>query len=155
MATVDMVINTNLQVHKLPFLVAVNPENTERAKDILNRVLNNEVAVFTDVEDVNLVQSIATNTPFIIDKLYNYKAELEEIKQMEENKEIQVTEDEEITTGENTGIKTHRSTKQPGRMMRVWRGIETALESRQTRSPQKQQQSGLKARQPMPLLFPP
>lgn len=77
MATVDMVINTNLQVHKLPFLVAVNPENTERAKDILNRVLNNEVAVFTDIDDISLLQVFSTKAEYIIDKLYSYKAELE------------------------------------------------------------------------------
>ena len=77
MAQVDMVINTNLQLHKMPFLVATTPENVEKAKDILDRILNNEIAVFTDIDDVNLMQAMATQAPFIIDKLYNYKAELE------------------------------------------------------------------------------
>ena len=77
MAQVDMVINTNLQLHKMPFLVAVSPDNVDRAKDILARILNNEIAVFTDITDVNLLQAFATQTPYVIDKLYSYKAELE------------------------------------------------------------------------------
>ena len=77
MADVDMVINTNLQLHKMPFLVATTPENLKKAEDILDRILNNEIAVFTDVDDINLLQAIATKADFIIDKLYNYKAELE------------------------------------------------------------------------------
>lgn len=77
MAQVDMVINTNLQLHKMPFLVSTTPENQQKIKDILNRILNNEVAVFTDADDINAFQSVNTNTQYIIDKLYSYKAQLE------------------------------------------------------------------------------
>ena len=74
---VEMVINTNLQTHKMPFLVGVSPNDIEKAKDIVNRILNNEVEVFMDAEDLQLVKSFATNTPYIIDKLYSYKTSLE------------------------------------------------------------------------------
>lgn len=77
MAQVDMVINTNLQLHKMPFLVSTTPENQQKIKDILNKILNNEVAVFTDADDINAFQSVNTNTQYIIDKLYSYKAQLE------------------------------------------------------------------------------
>ena len=43
----------------------------EKAKDIVNRILNNEVEVFMDAEDLQLVKSFATETPYIIDKLYS------------------------------------------------------------------------------------
>lgn len=77
MAQVDMVINTNLQLHKMPFLVSTTPENQQKIKDILNKILNNEVAVFTDADDINAFQAVNTNTQYIIDKLYSYKAQLE------------------------------------------------------------------------------
>jgi len=72
-----MVINTNLQTHKMPFLVGVSPNDIEKAKDIISRILNNEVEVFMDAEDLQLVKSFATETPYIIDKLYSYKTSLE------------------------------------------------------------------------------
>lgn len=77
MAQVDMVINTNLQLHKMPFLVKVTPENVEKAKDIIDRILNNEIAVFADFDDVNLIDALATHADYVIDKLYAYKSQLE------------------------------------------------------------------------------
>lgn len=74
---VEMVINTNLQTHKMPFMVGVSPTDIEKAKDILSRILNNEVEVFVDMEDLNMVKAFATDTPYIIDKLYSYKTSLE------------------------------------------------------------------------------
>lgn len=77
MAQVDMVINTNLQIHKMPFLVAVDPTNVDKVKDILARILDNQIAVFTDIDDINLLQTYSTDAPYIIDKLYAYKQQLE------------------------------------------------------------------------------
>ena len=42
-------------------------------KDVVKRILNNEVVVFTSLEDLGKIQALATNTPYIIDKLDNYK----------------------------------------------------------------------------------
>lgn len=77
MVQVDMVINTNLQVHKMPFVIGITPTDTEKAQDVIDRILNNEIAVFMDSEDLNMVKSFATGTPYIIDKLYSYKTSLE------------------------------------------------------------------------------
>lgn len=74
---IDMVINTNLQTHKLPFLVGVGPDDIDRANDIIERILNDEPVIFMDSEDINLVKSLATNTPYILDKLYQHKLNLE------------------------------------------------------------------------------
>lgn len=74
---VEMVINTNLQVHKMPFLVGVTPQDENKAKDVIDRILNDELVVFEDLEDLNMVKSLVTATPFIIDKLYSYKTSLE------------------------------------------------------------------------------
>lgn len=77
MVQVDMVINTNLQTSKLPFVVGITPTDVQKAQDIIDRILNDEVAVFMDADDLNLVKNLATTTPYIIDKLYTYKTSLE------------------------------------------------------------------------------
>ena len=77
MAQVEMVVNTNLELHKMPFVVGVSNEDITKAQQIINRILNNEIAVFVDMADLNLVKSIVTNTPYVIDKLYAYKNNLE------------------------------------------------------------------------------
>lgn len=74
---VEMVINTQLETHKLPFLVGVSPEDKKRAEDIVNRILNNEIAVFVDFNDLNLVKTLVNNNPYIIDKLVEYKQTIE------------------------------------------------------------------------------
>lgn len=77
MVAVDMVINTNLQVHKLPFVIGITPEDEDRARDVVQRILNNEPVIFADLEQLAQVKSFATATPYIIDKLYNYRTSLE------------------------------------------------------------------------------
>lgn len=74
---VDMVINTNLETHKLPFTVAASPEDIDKLQDMVDRILNNELAVFGSFEDLDRIKTLATATPYIIDKLYSYKVNLE------------------------------------------------------------------------------
>lgn len=74
---VEMVINTQLETHKLPFLIGVTPEDKKKAEDIINRILNNEIAVFVDLNDLALVKTLVNNNPYIIDKLVEYKQTIE------------------------------------------------------------------------------
>ena len=78
MVQVDMVINTNLNLSKLPFLVGVNEVDQKKMQDIVDRILGNEVVIFADLQELNKVQSLATQTPYIIDKLVEYKRGLEQ-----------------------------------------------------------------------------
>lgn len=77
MVSVDMVINTNLHLQKMPFLIGVNEADKERLQDVVRRILNNEVVVFASLEDAQRIQALATQTPYIIDKLNDYKQSLE------------------------------------------------------------------------------
>ena len=74
---VEMVINTNLQLQKMPFLLGVDAVDKQKMSDIVRRILNNEVVVFTDLEDIAKIQSFATQTPYVIDKLSTYKRDIE------------------------------------------------------------------------------
>ena len=78
MAQVDMVINTNLQLQKRPFLVGVNEVDKDKMEDIVDRILHNEVVVFADLDDLSKVQTLATQTPYVIDKLNDYKRSMEQ-----------------------------------------------------------------------------
>ena len=77
MAQVEMVINTNLELHKMPFVIGLSEEDTTRARNIINKILNNELVVFMNVEELKQVQALMTNAPYIIDKLYAYKNNIE------------------------------------------------------------------------------
>lgn len=74
---VDMVINTNLQLHKMPYALVGDPKDYAKIKDTLNRLLDDEIAVYFTPDEVAMIKSISTNTPYIIDKLYMYKNSLE------------------------------------------------------------------------------
>lgn len=76
MVEVDMVIHTNLQTHKLPFLINVKPEDVKKAQDVVDRILNDEPVIFMDTE-TSIVETSNTNTPYIIDKLYAYRTSIE------------------------------------------------------------------------------
>lgn len=74
---VEMVINTQLETHKLPFLVGISPEDEKKAKDIVDRILNNEPVVFMSLTDLNMVKTLVNGNPYIIDKLVEYKQTIE------------------------------------------------------------------------------
>lgn len=77
MVQVDLVINTNLQLQKMPFLIAVNETDQDKLKDVVTRILNNEVVIFASLEELQRIQTLATQTPYIIDKLQAYQQSLE------------------------------------------------------------------------------
>lgn len=78
LADIEMVINTNLNAHKLPYLFnSSNPDVAARLTALLQRVLNNEVAIGVASSDLNDIQVLSSSTPYIIDKLYTYKCNLE------------------------------------------------------------------------------
>ena len=78
MVQIDMVINTNLNLMKMPFLIGVNEVDKDKMKNIVDRILNNEVVVFASLEELNKVQALATETPYIVDKLTEHKRGLEQ-----------------------------------------------------------------------------
>lgn len=76
-AQVEMVIITNLQLHKMPYLIPVDEEDSEKIEDIVTKILNNELVLFAKGVDPNLFRAVATGAPYIIDKLCEYKQTLE------------------------------------------------------------------------------
>lgn len=78
MTQVEMVINTNLQLQKMPFLIGVNETDKDKMKDVVRRILNNETVIFADLEDLQRIQTLVTQTPYVIDKLVEHEHGLEQ-----------------------------------------------------------------------------
>lgn len=67
--TAKMTIMLNLFSHKMPFVINVTPQDVERIKSLFARLMDDDVALYTNVDDVQALQSLITGTPYIIDKL--------------------------------------------------------------------------------------
>jgi len=75
MVDIDMTINTNVKLHKMPFFANVSQQDKTQAEDILDNLYNDEIAVFFNGK--NPLTTEGNNTPYIIDKLYQYRVSLE------------------------------------------------------------------------------
>ena len=77
---VENTINMNLFVHKLPRLVVCSPEDRARVEDLMEEIERGEKKLFLDAQDVQSIKNVlesGSNTSYIIDKLYQYKQNLE------------------------------------------------------------------------------
>lgn len=77
MIQVEIVINNNLKLQNIPFVIGVTEEDKDQFDDIIEKILNNELVVFTSVNDIKKLQTLATNAPYIVDKLKTYLVSLE------------------------------------------------------------------------------
>ena len=68
-----MVINTNLNLQKLPYMIPVDNSNQARLQNIVQRMLNNELFLFVGDADPNLFKAVSTGAPYVIDKLSEYR----------------------------------------------------------------------------------
>lgn len=77
MIQVDLVINTNINLHKLPYIIGVSPEDKEKILDVVDRILNDELVISTDLEMLQTVKTLNVAPPYIVDKLHAYRIQLE------------------------------------------------------------------------------
>ena len=76
MAEAETCITINLALQRTPWLLASDGTNTSKLKDIVRRILNNELVVYTDIDKMDLA-NISLNSPFIVDKIAAYEERLE------------------------------------------------------------------------------
>ena len=76
-AQVEIIINNNLKLQNIPFVIGCNEESKDSMEDIVERILNNELVVYSAVGDINKLQTLATTAPYLIDKLKSYQVSLE------------------------------------------------------------------------------
>lgn len=73
----EMTIRTNLKAHKMPWLIAINPENESKMNELWNRIENDDPSLFISSEDASSMKALISGAQYIIDKLYQYKQALE------------------------------------------------------------------------------
>ena len=76
-AQVEIIIANNLKLQNIPFVIGCNEEDKDSMEDIVERILNNELVVYSAVGDINKLQTLATTAPYLIDKLKAYQVSLE------------------------------------------------------------------------------
>ncbi len=69
----EMLIYLNLNAHKMPWLIAVDPDSEKKMKELFRKIMNDDSELYISAEDVNNIKILLSGAPFIIDKLYNYK----------------------------------------------------------------------------------
>ena len=72
LAAVDMLININEKVQKMPWLINMPEGMEQKIREMYNALDNDEPVLFFDVEGVDL-RALISGAPYILDKLYNYK----------------------------------------------------------------------------------
>ena len=71
--TCEMVLSININAHKMPWLIAVDPDSEKKMRELYDKIKEDNPELFLSSEDVNNLKVLTSGAPFIIDKLYNYK----------------------------------------------------------------------------------
>ena len=72
-----VLINNNLSLQNMPFIINCTEEDQKRLSDIVDRILNNELVVTTASSDISKLQALITQVPFLVDKLQAYIVSME------------------------------------------------------------------------------
>jgi len=74
---VEMVINSNLFTLKMPYTIAVSPEDRDRMKVLVNDLLSDEPVIWGDFNDLQSLKVLINSSPFLVQQLYDFKQERE------------------------------------------------------------------------------
>lgn len=78
---IDRTIRANLKQQRFPYIVGVTKNNEFTMKNVINQIDNEEPAIYVDktlMEEGKLgIQALRTDSPFLLDKLMNYRNEVE------------------------------------------------------------------------------
>ena len=72
-----VLINNNLCLQNMPFVINCTEEDQKSLSDIVDKILNNELVITTASSDINKLQALITQVPFLIDKLQAYIVSME------------------------------------------------------------------------------
>ncbi len=74
---VEIVIKQQLKSHKVPFVFTGDETQKDKFKDFFNKIDTDYNELYMTSEEFENINSLNLNNSFIIDKLYNYKQQLE------------------------------------------------------------------------------
>lgn len=73
----EVAIYLNLQVQKTPWLIGTSPEEKEKVENLTSKILSDDPALFLELEEIDRAKALVSGAPYIIDKLYQYKNDVE------------------------------------------------------------------------------
>lgn len=65
----EMLMKVSQQSLKMPFLVAVSPEDKARMENLVDAIINDNVAIYGDFKDFNAIKVLNNSNQFILDKI--------------------------------------------------------------------------------------
>ncbi|MGL5717947.1 MAG: hypothetical protein ACRCX2_33400 [Paraclostridium sp.] len=75
---VDIAIEMNIKQQKFPFLIGCDTKTEYSLKLLMKKIEENELNIYTDKSlDISKIKPFNLNTPYVVDKLQNYRYELE------------------------------------------------------------------------------
>lgn len=77
MVQAEIVTNNNLMIQSMPFVIGATEEDKEQMVDIVDRILNGELVIYTGTNDIQKLQALITSAPYIVDKIKAYQVGLE------------------------------------------------------------------------------
>lgn len=78
MNEVSRSIKANVKQQKFPFIIPCTPENEYTMKTLFDKVVDGDLAIFKDESlDLSGLKVLDTRVPFVVDKLNEYRFELE------------------------------------------------------------------------------
>lgn len=73
LAGIDMVLQTNLNAQKYPWIIGTAPESAEKMRQIADMLLEDNPTLFLELDEIDKAKALVSGAPYIIDKLHNYK----------------------------------------------------------------------------------
>ena len=70
---IDIIAHNNLLIQNIPFLLTIDDDSKQNGTDLLNRILNLDIAVIQKISSTARVSAYNLNAPYLLDKLNDYK----------------------------------------------------------------------------------
>ena len=69
----EMLIDVQMKIHKMPFVVKVTEENKKRMEEIMRQLMKDDPVLWMNASEIGAIEAFLTGAPYIIDKLYQAK----------------------------------------------------------------------------------
>ena len=77
LVNIAMLLDSNMNQLKMPFLVAVSPEDKARMQSLIDSIMDGNDIVFLSAEEIAAIKTFLTQAPYYLDKLHAFEMDTE------------------------------------------------------------------------------
>lgn len=77
LANIEMIIQISLNAQRMPIVIGTSKEDEAKAKELWDIINSDNPELIWSLEMIDKVKALITGAPYVVDKLYNYKACIE------------------------------------------------------------------------------